>query len=158
VSGWLRRCAVTVLAGLVAAGGMTVAHARWAGRASGTGSAVTGTSLPVSLAPGTAAAALYPQGTAPVRVVATNPNPGPVRVDRLVLDTSRGTAGLAVDAGHAGCTTGGITVSPADNSGLGWLVPASGTLTLTLDGAIAADASLANACQGAALTVYLKAS
>lgn len=158
MTGWLRRSAVTLLAGLVAAGGMTAADARWAGRATGTGAATTGTPLPVTLAPGTVVAGLYPRGTAPVRVVATNPNPGPVRLDRVALDASRGTAGLSVDPDHPACTTGGITVSTTDNRGLGWLVPASGSLALTLDGALAADATLVSACQGATLTVYLKAS
>lgn len=157
MSGRLRRCAVTALAGLVAATATTAAHARWSGRATGAGTAVTGTPLPVSLAPGTATTALYPQGTAAVRVVATNPNPGPVRLERLVLDASQGAAGLSVDGAHPGCTTGGVTVSSADNAGLGWLLPGSGSLTLTLAGAVAADATLADACQGATLTVHLKA-
>ena len=155
---WLRRCALTLLAGLVGACAMTGAYARWSGAATGFGSATTGNVLPVTLAPGTAGAGLYPQGTAPVTVVATNPNPAPVQVARLSLDATRGTAGLGVDAAHPSCTTGGITVAASDNQGSGWTVPASGSLTVTVPGALAADATLADGCQGATLTVYLKAS
>lgn len=158
MTGQARRCVLIGVAGLVAATGMGVAQARLAAYGTGAGTAPTGAPRPVTLAPGTVGRGLYPGGSAPVTFVASNPNPGPVRLGRLALDPSRGTAGLAVDAAHPGCTTGGLLFTPSDAGGSGWTVPGGGSLAITLDAALTADATFSSACQGATLTVHLTAS
>lgn len=88
---------------------------------------------------------------------ATNTNPGPIRITSLALDTAQGTGGFAVDAAHSGCTLTTFSFINQTNAGAGWTVPAGGSLTITLPGALAATAATANACQGATLTTYLRA-
>lgn len=151
-----RPVVVTLVAGFVVAGAVTGAEAWFGGRGAGAGRSSTGVAQPVVLSPGTPGSALYPGGSASVELRAANPNPGPVRIAALALDPTRGTAGLAVDATHPACSTSGITLTPSDNGGAGWTVPGSGSLTISLAGALAADATFANACQGATLTVFLK--
>lgn len=134
----------------------------WHHSGSGTGAATTGTSVAVTLSPGSATAGLYPGGSANVVLTVTNPNLFAVPISSLASDTGQGTAGLAVDAGHSGCAVGVLTFTTQTNGGAGWTVPAkvagvNGTLPITLTNALAMGAGAANACQGASLTVYLAA-
>ena len=133
----------------------------WHHSGSGTGAA-TGTSVAVTLSPGSATAGLYPGGSANVVLTVTNPNMFAVPIGSLASDTGQGTAGLAVDAGHSGCAVGVLTFTTQTNGGAGWTVPAkvagvNGTLPITLTNALAMGSGAANACQGASLTVYLAA-
>lgn len=153
----VRRVGLTVGAGVLLAGSMTAAYAFFRSGAAGTGTAAVGVPSAVTLSPGTTGAGLYPGSSAAVSLVATNPNAGPVRINGLSLDTSRGTAGIAVDSGHSGCTTSAFTFNASTNGGLGWTVPGAGSLTISLPAALAAGAATASACQGATLTVYLTA-
>lgn len=142
----------------VALGG--AATAVWTGSGGGTGSALTGTSVAVTLSPGTPGAALYPGGRANVVLTVSNPNPSPVPIGSLALDTGQGTGGFAVDAGHPGCAVSALTFTTQTNGGAGWTVPAkvgavNGTLSITLTNALAMASNAANACQGASTTVYL---
>jgi hypothetical protein len=136
------------------------AFAYWGGSGSGTSSGTTGAAAPVGLSPATPAAGLRPGGTAAVALVVSNPNAYTVRVRSLALDTSRGTGGFTVDAGHSGCATSTLSFTTQTNGTTGWTVPAkvgsvNGTLSITLTGALAMSTSAANACQGASITVYL---
>ncbi len=146
---------------VVAVGGG--ANAYWRASGSGTGSGTTGTTTNVTLSPGTAAAGLYPGGTTDVELDVGNPNPSPVRLVSLGLDTTRGTGGFAVDAGHSGCTPlSTLSLAPQTNGGAAWTVPAragavNGVLAITLTGALAMSTSAADGCQGASFTVYLAA-
>jgi len=138
------------------------AGAFWHTSGAGSGSAVTGTVVAVTLSPGTSSAALNPGGQAGVALTVSNPNISPVLIGSLGLDTSQGIGGYAVDAGHASCSVATLSFSTQTNGGTGWTVPAkvgaaAGTLPVSLPTALTMDAAAANACQGAAFTVYLAA-
>ena len=146
--------AVTVLTLLVA--GVAVAY--WRNGGDGAATAASGTVTPVSLSPGTPTAQLYPGGQAGVVLTVTNPNPGPVRVPSLTLDTSQGSAGFAVDGAHSGCALAALSYAAQDNGGNGWTLTGGQALAVTLPNALSMATSAANACQGASFTVYLEAS
>jgi hypothetical protein len=91
-----------------------------------------------------------------------NPNRSPVRIGSLSLNTSQGTGGFAVDAGHAGCSVAVLSFTTQTNLGTGWTVPGkvgavNGSLSITLTAALAMSTAAANACQGATFTVFLAA-
>jgi hypothetical protein len=156
------RTLVTALLVLGAMAGGGAASAFWSGSGGGTGAEATGTPASVRLSPGTPAATLAPGGQTGVVLRLSNPNAFPVAVRSLVLDTSGGSGGFAVDAGHAGCAVGTLGFTTQTNGGNGWTVPAGsggvdGTLAVTLTGALRMGAGAADACQGAAFTVYLMA-
>src|SRR4029079_10264652 len=88
--------AVTLLVGGVAA-------AYWSTTGGGSASAATANTSPLTLAPATPTAQLFPGGQAPVVLTINNPNAAQIRVGSLVLDTSQGTGGFAVDGAHSGC-------------------------------------------------------
>jgi hypothetical protein len=150
--------ALAALATIVVAAG---ALAYWT--AAGSGSATTQLGAPgqLTLTPGTPTAQLYPGGASSVAVVATNPNPYPVRIGSLELDTDEG-SGFEVDAVHGGCDASVLSLAPRDNGGAGWSVPPrvganNGSLAIDLTGALTMDVGAANECQGATFTVYLVA-
>jgi hypothetical protein len=141
----------SALALLVAA----VAFGFFTSTGSGTGAAsADNTAVAITIGAGTPSAELYPGGSADVAATLTNANPYAVHVDHLSLDTSQGTNGFGVDAGHSGCDT--ATLSYTAQSA-GWTVPKSGTLSIDLANAVSMSSSAANACQGATFTVHLKA-
>jgi len=139
-----------------------IAWSYWSAGGSGTGTGANGTLAAVSLSAGSPTAALYPGGSTNVVATATNSNPSAVRIGSLLLDTSQGTGGFAVDAGHSGCSVAALSYTTQSNGGAGWSVPArvgitNGTLAITLTNALTMSASAASACQGATFTVYLVA-
>ena len=153
---------MTVLAGILGLSGIGVAYAYFGSQGAGTGTAVAWSTSSVSLAPAAVAPGLYPGGSATVAVTVTNPDPAVVRISGLALDTSQGTSGFTVDSNHNGCGLDAFTFSTQSNGGAGWDVPAAsakypGTLDITLPSSVTASTSTVNACQGAALTVYLRA-
>ena len=118
------------------------AFAAWSGSGSGTGSATTGTTVAVTLSPGTPSATLYPGGHGNVVLAVSNPNASPVRIGSLSLDTGQGTLGFGVDGGHSGCAVSTLSFTTQTNGGAGWNVPAkvgavNGTLSVTLTNALA---------------------
>ncbi|WP_306206703.1 hypothetical protein [Actinoplanes sp. RD1] len=127
----------------------------WSTAGGGTGTAAASTPSPLTLTPGTPAGLLYPGGTADLAVTITNPNTYAVRVPQLARDPAQGTGGYAVDATHSACGVGALSYTTQTNGGSGWTVPASGSLTLALTGALSLSSSAANACQGATFRVYL---
>ena len=145
---------VAVVVAALAVSGAAAAH--WTGSGGGAGAASTGTTQPVTLSPATPVAQLYPGGRSSVRVTVTNPNAAPVRVDSFGLDTTQGTGGFAVDAGHAGCGLSSLSLTTDTNGGAGWTIPGGGAITLTLTDALAMHPTAANACQGATFTVHLQ--
>jgi len=145
--------------GLALPGGAAVAF--WTSSGAGPGTAATGTALPLTITAGTAVAGLHPGGTSSAALVLSNPNTFPVQVPSLVLDTTQGSGGFAVDAAHSGCGLGTLSFTTQTNGGAGWTVPArvgvtNGQLTLGLTGAVAMGLSAADACQGAAFTVFVR--
>lgn len=150
--GLLMSVLLTVL--VIAATG--VAFALWTGSGGGAGSATTGTTQAVALSPGTVSSQIYPGGQSAIAVTVTNPNPGPVKVGSLLLDTTQGTGGFAVDGAHGTCGLASLSFTTQTNGGAGWTIPASGSSALSLANSLSMNANAANACQGASFTVYLK--
>jgi len=149
------------VAALVAASG-SAAYAYWKAGGGGTGSGLTGTTTALTLSAGTVASGLYPGTSVTVSITASNPNTAPIRISSLALDTTQGTSGFAVDAGHSGCTLSALSFTTQTNAGAGWTVPAkvgatNGSLPISLPASLALSTGAANACQGATFTVYLKA-
>jgi hypothetical protein len=138
------------------------AYGYWRGSGSGAGSATAGTTLAVTLSPGTPTADLYPGGVANVVLTVSNPNAYAVQIGSLSLDSGQGTGGLAVDAGHSGCAVSTLSFTTQTNGGAGWSIAArvgavNGMLSVTLTNALAMAVGAANACQGTSSTVYLVA-
>src|SRR5687767_8905531 len=100
------------------------AQAFWTGGGSGTGSGGSGTVQPVTLTPGTSPGGLAPGGQRDVVLTVSNPNLAEVSVRSLALDTSQGTNGYSVDAGHSGCNVAALGFATQTNGGAGWTVPA----------------------------------
>lgn len=155
---WVIAAAVAV--GVV--GAATGAYAYWSangGGGSGTASVATPANLTIS--PATPSASLYPGGSTTVVATISNPNPTAAHIPSLVLDTSQGSGGFAVDSSHTGCTTALAALTFTDQSA-GWDVPAkvgstNGSLSPTLSAtALRMGTGAASACQGAVFTVYLK--
>lgn len=154
------------LAFLVAIAGALIlaaaAVAYWTSAGAGAGSGTTETPLAIVLSAGTPSGELYPGGSADVAVLATNPNPFSLRLGSLSLDTSRGSAGFAVDVGHASCDLGALSFTAQNNGGAGWTIPprvgaVNGSIALDLTAAVAMDTSAVDACQGASFVVHLSA-
>jgi hypothetical protein len=138
------------------------AFAYWQGSGGGSGSGSTAATVAVTLSPGSPTATLYPGGQAAVVLTASNPNPSPVHIGALALDTTLGAAGFAVDTDHSGCALSAMSFSTQTNAGSGWVVPATsgavtGTLAITLANALSMHVDATNACQGGVFTVYLVA-
>ena len=134
-----------------------VAAAYWSTTGGGSATAATATTSPLTLAPATPTATLYPGGQATVVLTVTNPNAAQIRVGSLALDTGQGTGGFAVDGAHSGCGLAPLSFVTQTNAGAGWTVPGNGVLSVTLTNALSMGAGAANVCQGAAFSVYLTA-
>ena len=139
---------VALVAGLVTGVG-GVAWAAWSSAAAGSsaGRATTAQPPTTTAVAGSAVTSglLYPTGTGSVVITVNNPNPYRVKVASIAA------AGAVTAAGGTGtCSTTGVTLTaqtPGD------LVPAGGSVTLTLAGAAAMSASSDAGCQGATFTL-----
>ncbi len=137
-----------------------VAFGFWSGSGAGTSQARVGNPLPLSLSAAAPDSELSPGGASSTALVARNPNPYPVTIGTLSLDTSAGTNGFDVDAAHSGCDLSALSFAPQDNGGAGWVVPpkagdADGMLAIDVDDSTAMSLDASNACQGATFTVHL---
>lgn len=148
---------VSAVVALVAVGTGTGASAYWAGSGNGAGTAATGTTQFVTLSPAAVATQLYPGSQAAVSLAVANPNPGSVRVGSLSLDTSQGSGGFAVDAAHATCGLSTLSFATQTNGGSGWAISGGGSSSVILPNALSMGAGATSGCQGASVTVYLKA-
>jgi hypothetical protein len=151
----LVRIAVIAAAALAVAG--AVAYAAWTVNGSGSGSASATSAVDLTLSSGTPSSALYPGATGDVDTTVANSNPFPVHVSSVALDTTQGTNGFDVDAGHSGCNLSSLSFTTATNGGAGWDIPASSSSDLDAAGAIAMSGAANDSCQGATFTVYLTA-
>ena len=152
-----RLVTAVITAAFILIGGAALAF--WSLGGFGTGSAATGSLVPLVLTPGATTSDLRPASTTAVAFTVSNSNATSVAVGSFALDTTRGTNGFAVDAGHSGCTLSTLSFTAPVNAA-GWTVPArangvDGTLAVSLSGALAMSSSAASACQGATFTVYL---
>jgi len=143
-----------LVAAAIAVGGSAAAF--WTRIGSGSGSAGSGASAAVTLTPGTATAGLYPGSTIGVAFTVTNPNPTSVTIERFSLDTTQGTGGFSVDAGHSACTVSSLSF-PSQTQAGGWTVAGNSTLGVSLPGSLAMATAAPSACQGATFTVFLRA-
>jgi hypothetical protein len=139
------------------------AQAFWSAGGSGAGNgSTTGTVQAVTITPGTISGGLQPDSTRDVVLTVSNPNTATVSVRSLSVDTSQGTGGYSVDAGHPGCNVNALSLASQNNGGSGWTIPkkigsVNGTLSVTLTDALTMSATAANACQGATFTVFVAA-
>lgn len=145
---------VAVCTAIVAIGGSAAAW--WSATGEGSAAATVAGTSALTLSPATSAAQLHPGGQAAVALTVTNPNSSSIRIGSLALDTSQGTSGYGVDTGHSGCGVSTLSFATQTNGAAGWTVPGSGTLPVTLGGALSMGVAAPNACQGATFTVYLK--
>ena len=152
-----RTLIVATVLTLLTFGTAATAAAYWRSGGNGSGSAATGTARALTLSPATATAQLFPGGQSPVVLSIANPNPGSIRVGSLALETTQGTGGFAVDAGHSACGVTSLGFTTQTNGGSGWTVPGNGSLPVALAGSLSMSTGAPNACQGATFTVYLRA-
>lgn len=157
---WRRGFGALVAVGATALIVAASAIAYWTTVGSGAAAGSAADAQSVTLTAGTPTAELYPGGHADVAVAVSNPNPFPVHLGSLSLDTGQGTGGFDVDAGHQGCDPAVLGFTTQTNSGAGWSVPpkvgaVAGVLAVDLPNAVAMGASAANACQGASFAVHL---
>lgn len=140
-----RRLSVTavVFAGLMAAG---IAFAAWTATGTGSGyaKATTAQALTTVDVSASTAATLYPGATGDVELEISNPNPYPVRVTSV-------TGSGAITASNPSCNAG--SVSFADQGPVALDVPATGSATFTLNGAVTMDGTANDDCQGAVFTI-----
>ncbi len=151
-----RRPAVIVLVAITAAVVTGAAAAYWIALGNGSHAGQAGTVTALTLTPGTTNTPLFPGGSADVALSIVNSNPGAIFVGSLVLDTSQGTNGFSVDAGHSGCNLAALSYTTQTNGGAGWSVAGSSTQPIDLTGAVSLSTAAVSACQGAQLTVFLK--
>lgn len=142
----------TLLA-LVAVG---LVYAAWTTSGSGSVYAKAGSSQALSTldAAASTTATLYPGSTGDVVLKVSNPNNFPVRVTGVSLNGTN--ANITPDAGHAGCTTTGVSFTNV--TGLTVNVPAksggtNGSAEATLSGAAAMSNASVDGCQGATFTI-----
>jgi hypothetical protein len=135
--------AVLLLGGIVFAAWVVT------GTGSGYSKARTASALTTSDVSASTTSQLYPGGGGDVAVRINNPNPFPVSVTDIDPNG-------AIDSDAAGCTD--VGGDPAKATGVtftaqslssGNVVPAGGSLDLTLANAVTMDNSSVNACQGA---------
>lgn len=156
------RWATIVALGTLAAVVAVSAEAYWSGSGAGVAAGNAGAALSMTMTAGASTTQLAPGGTAGVALTISNPNLFSIRIIQLSLNTAAGTGGFAVDAGHAGCAVSTLSYTQQTNGGAGWTVPAkvgavNGSLPVTLPTALTMSSAAANACQGAAFTVFLLA-
>ena len=145
-----RKLAVAVIGALFAIVGLV--YAAWTTNGTGSAYAKAGTaqSLTTVDVSASTAATLYPGVSGDVLVKFDNPNPYAVTVTAVT-----GSGSITADAGHAGCTTTGVTFT--NQTGLSLVIPAKsgtdGVLQTTLTGAASMSNASLNACQGATFTI-----
>lgn len=145
---------LAVLTTVMALAVVGLVYAAWTTNGTGSGYAKAGTAQALSTVDVSAStsATLYPGGPAgDVAIRISNPNTYPVTVTAV---TGSGT--ITPDAGHAACTTTGVTFS--DQTGLSISVPAksggvNGETQTTLAGVATMSNASVNGCQGATFTI-----
>ena len=140
---------LAVLTTMVALTVVGLVYAAWTTNGTGSGYAKAGTAQALTTVDVSAstAATLYPGGPAgDVTIRVSNPNSYPVTVTGVA-----GSGAITPDAGHASCTTTGVTFT--DQTGLTISVPAGGATTQTLSGAASMSNASVNGCQGATFTI-----
>ncbi|MFM8999299.1 MAG: hypothetical protein ACKOKE_04425 [Actinomycetota bacterium] len=125
-----------------------IAYAAWTATGSGSGASEATTALALSTVDATAltSAQLYPGGTGDLTVKIHNPNPFGVTVRSIQPNGA-----ITSDRGAACTASTGLSFT--GRTGLTEAIPANGTVTVTLAGAVSMDGSSDDTCQGATFTV-----
>jgi len=136
------------------------AVAFWTGTGTGTATGTLDTTQALTLSPGGPGNELFPGASTSVMTVASNPNPYPVEITSILLDTGEGTDGYGVDGAHTDCDPM-FRFTGQTNGIEGWTVPAKagstpGELEIDLPGALAMGVGASDSCQGATYDVYLQ--
>ena len=149
-----RRAIFITLLGLGALLPAGAAATRWTASGSGTGVAATGTLQTVTVAAlvggDSLASVLGPGGpAAEVILRVTNPNATAVQVYSVSA-----AGAITADAGHAACTTTGVTFTPPASPITPTVtVPPNSTLLVRLPGAASMSTASLSACQGATFRI-----
>jgi hypothetical protein len=150
---WMAIAVGSVLLMLASAGG---AFAWFSSVGHGTGSADAAAIGAVTLSPATETTPLYPGTDGDVALTVANPNGVSMKIPSLVLDTSQGTNGFSVDAGHSGCSLSSVQFNAA-NATAGWTVPANASaFAIDIADGVTLSTAAQNVCQSATFTIYLK--
>ena len=146
-----RKLTARITAGGIVVGAMLaagVAFAAWTATGSGSGYAKATTAQALSTVDVSAStpATLYPGATGNVKLSISNPNPYPVTVSSV-----SGNGAITSDKGAACNASTGVTYS--NQTGLSLAVPAAGSATFTLTGAVSMSNASDDSCQGAVFTI-----
>jgi hypothetical protein len=146
-----RKLTARITAGGIVVGAMLaagVAFAAWTATGSGSGyaKATTAQALTTVDVSASTPATLYPGATGNVKLSISNPNPYPVTVSSV-----SGNGAITSDKGAACNASTGVTYS--NQTGLSLAVPAAGSATFTLAGAVSMSNASDDSCQGAVFTI-----
>jgi hypothetical protein len=146
-----RKLTARITAGGIVVGAMLaagVAFAAWTATGSGSGyaKATTAQALTTVDVSASTPATLYPGATGNVKLSISNPNPYPVTVSSV-----SGNGAITSEKGAACNASTGVTYS--NQTGLSLAVPAAGSATFTLAGAVSMSNASDDSCQGAVFTI-----
>jgi hypothetical protein len=126
---------------------LAVAFAAWLANGTGSGFAEAGTAQELTTSePPTTTGVLYPGGSGDLALTIDNPNPYPVTVVSVSGDGT-------ITSDTTGCEPENHGVTFTDQTDLELQVPAEGSSSHVLAGAVAMGQTAADACQGATFTV-----
>ena len=152
-----------IIAGVVSIGLAltgTVAATAYFLSGTGSGTATTQTISGLTLSNGTPSAVLFPGGSTALNVLVSNANSTALGINTIALDTAQGSNGFSIDGAHvtAGCSVASAALTFPTLS-TGWTIPAgASSIPLVLGTTpLAMGASAPSACQGASISVFLKA-
>lgn len=123
-----------------------LAFAAWNSTGTGSGSAAATTARALTTTAASTTAQLFPGATGDLKITIKNDNAYPVRVTDVA-----GNGVITSDKGAACDASTGVTFT--DRHGQTFDVPANGSATFTLTGAVQMSNASDNACQGAVFTI-----
>jgi len=150
VKPWTRKKPLLAAGAIALIASTAVAVAAWQTSGSGPAYAKAQTAAPLTLGDASAStsADLYPGATGALTIKITNPNPFPVKVTTVALQTG----GVVTSNKGAACDAStGVSVSA--QTGLAIAVSASTTATVIVPNAASMSNASDNSCQGAVFTV-----
>lgn len=134
---------------VVGAMGAGIAFAAWTTDGTGSGFAEATSAAALTTDSATTSAQLFPTGSGDLEITVNNPNGYDVEVTEVNNDDA---IGAAISSGDAVCDAShGVTFD--DTAGLSEIVPAGGSLTFTIAGAVHMSNASVDACQGEIFTI-----
>ena len=133
---------------LVAAAAVAVAAWQTSGSGPAYAKAQTAATLTLGDASASTSADLYPGATGALTIKITNPNPFPIKITTVALQT-----GGVVTSNKGPACDASTGVSVSNQTGLAIAVGASTTSTVTVPNAVSMSNASDNSCQGAVFTV-----